>query len=90
MIHDHREEAQRRRLSVVSPDMLRAQSALETCVHSIDPFNSAEIVMPEWSGVTFNPFLLFAYSITFLASAGLFVVEFWFPKARPQPVRSST
>lgn len=61
----------------IDTDMLRAQSALEICIHSVEPFNTAEIIMPEWAGVVFNPFVLLVYAISLVAVAALFAVEFW-------------
>lgn len=60
----------------ISIDMIHEETALEICANGVDPFNTADIVMPEWSGVTFNPIVVLYSLIAFLVTAGLFVVYF--------------
>ena len=55
--------------------MLEDATALEICSNSFEPFNTAQIVMPSWSDVSFNPlgillgFFIFGASATGLAVA---------------------
>jgi hypothetical protein len=39
----------------INTEMLLNASALQMCRNGVAPFNTAEIIMPEWRGVPFNP-----------------------------------
>jgi hypothetical protein len=56
--------------------MIREDSALEICANGVEPFNTADIIMPEWSGFTFNPIVLLYSLIAFLVTAGLLARHF--------------
>lgn len=60
----------------MSVDMIREDSALEICANGVEPFNTADIIMPEWSGFTFNPIVLLYSLIAFLVTAGLVARHF--------------
>jgi hypothetical protein len=60
----------------IHAEMLRDDSALEVCANGIDPLNTADLIMPEWSGYAFNPIVLLYSLIAFLVTAGLFAVHF--------------
>jgi len=60
----------------ISVDMIRENSALEICANGVDPFNTADIIMPEWSGITINPIVLLYSMIAFMVTAGLFAIHF--------------
>jgi len=70
----------------ISVDMIREESALEICANGVEPFNTADIIMPEWSGVPFNPIVVLYLSIAFLLTAGLFAIYF---ARRPRSVAGS-
>jgi hypothetical protein len=70
----------------ISVDMIREESALEICANGVEPFNTADIIMPEWSGVPFNPIVVLYSSIAFLVTAGLFAIYF---ARRPRSVAGS-
>jgi hypothetical protein len=40
------------------------------CSNGIAPFNTAEIIMPEWADVPFNPLTGVAWTVAFAAIAG--------------------
>lgn len=61
----------------ISVDMLREETALEICANGVDPFNTADIVMPEWSGVTINPIVLLYSLIAFSVTGILFAIHFF-------------
>lgn len=60
----------------MSVDMIREDSALEICANGVEPFNTADIIMPEWSGFAFNPIVLLYSLIAFLVTAGLIARHF--------------
>lgn len=60
----------------INIEMLREDAALEICGNGVDPLNTADIIMPEWSGFTFNPIVLLYSLIAFLVTAGLFAHHF--------------
>ncbi len=57
----------------INREMQRDQSALRICRNSVNPFNTAEIILPEWSNVTFNPLILLMAMLAVMVLAGLAV-----------------
>lgn len=56
----------------ISLAMLQTASAFEICANGIEPFNTAEIIMPEWGGVSFDPLKVLLGFFVVCASAGTF------------------
>jgi hypothetical protein len=52
--------------------LVQDASALEICGNGIDPFNTAQIIMPELADVSFNPLGVLLGIIVFGAAAGAF------------------
>ncbi|WP_155831206.1 MULTISPECIES: hypothetical protein [unclassified Hyphomicrobium] len=50
--------------------MLEDATALEICSNSFEPFNTAQIIMPMWADMTFNPLGILLGCFIFGASAG--------------------
>lgn len=50
--------------------MLEDATALEICSNSFEPFNTAQIIMPMWADITFNPLGILLGFFIFGASAG--------------------
>ncbi len=55
--------------------MLQDAVALEICSNSFEPFNTAQIIMPEWASVAFNPLGVLLGFVIFGASAGAFAAS---------------
>ncbi|MBS0232115.1 MAG: hypothetical protein JSR99_01370 [Proteobacteria bacterium] len=55
--------------------MVQTGAALEICSNSFAPFNTAEIVMPEWSNISFNPLGLLLGFIILGATALAFAMS---------------
>ena len=55
--------------------MLLDSSALQMCRNSLQPFNTAQIVMPEWWGVAVNPLALLLLIFILMAMAALVVMN---------------
>jgi hypothetical protein len=52
--------------------MMQDATALDICVHSFEPFDTAQIIMPAWKEVSFNPLaVLLGIFLFCAASAGL-------------------
>ena len=58
----------------INTAMLIDPSAFQLCANSLQPFNTAQIIMPEWANVTFNPLAVLLGAIILGASAGLFAL----------------
>jgi hypothetical protein len=54
-------------------EMLENAAASVICGNGIAPFNTAQIVMPEWQGVTFNPLAILLGAFIMLPAAGVLV-----------------
>jgi len=57
----------------INSDMLQQHSALEICGNSVDPFNTASIILPEWFDVTFNPLIILLSIIVLGTATGLVI-----------------
>jgi hypothetical protein len=54
--------------------MVQNATASEICANGIEPFNTAQIIMPEWRGISFNPLGLLLGVFVFAAAAGTVAV----------------
>lgn len=57
-------------LAKINTAMIADATALTMCSNGIAPFNTAEIIMPEWADVPFNPLTGLAWMVAFAAIAG--------------------
>jgi hypothetical protein len=57
-------------LSKINTAMIADATALAMCSNGIAPLNTAEIIMPEWADVSFNPLTGLAWAVAFAAIAG--------------------
>lgn len=60
----------------INVETLQNNAAAEICANGAEPLNTADIIMPEWSGFTFNPIVLLYSLIAFLVTAALFALHF--------------
>lgn len=58
----------------ISMEMVLDASALQMCRNGVAPFNTAEIIFPEWANVSFNPVVGLSGFVALSAFGGLFVV----------------
>jgi len=59
----------------INIEMLSDSSALQICSNSLQPFNTAQIMMPEWHNVPFNPIRLLLILISAVTPAFLFCLS---------------
>jgi len=57
-------------LSKINTAMIADATAFAMCSNGIAPLNTAEIIMPEWADVSFNPLTGLAWTVAFAAIAG--------------------
>lgn len=53
--------------------MLEDATASAICGNGIEPFSTAEVIMPEWRGVTFNPLGILLGAFIMLPAAGVLI-----------------
>jgi hypothetical protein len=62
--------------------MMRDRSSLQLCRNSFDPFNTAEVIYPDWSGMHLADWLTLALQVLALGGVAYVVItEFKRPKA---------
>jgi len=59
----------------INLEMLADNSVLQICSNSLQPFNTAQIIMPEWRNVPFNPIRLLLLLISVVTPAFLFCLS---------------
>ena len=59
--------------SRIHSDMLLSHSAGQICSNGVAPLNTAELILPEWSGIAFNPILALLGLLAFVTMTGLLV-----------------
>jgi hypothetical protein len=57
-------------LSKINTAIIADATALAMCSNGIAPLNTAEIIMPEWADMSFNPLTGLAWTVAFAAIAG--------------------
>lgn len=56
----------------INAAMLASGAALDICSNSFEPFNTAEVIMPEWANVSFNPLGVLLAIVVFGAAGWAF------------------
>lgn len=74
-------------LSKINMAIIGDATALAMCGNGITPFNTAEIIMPEWANTPFNPLTGLAWTVVFLAISSAAVTARSGRKTRTVPPR---